>query len=285
MRPAINAVRWWTGLCDQLDGWPTLGLMTLFVLARYSSFGDQVQTIYACLLAVAILLRQVLHEQVFWFTVLLAAALPVANNWWVPGGHTFLLLYWICAVFLSFFARDQRGMLAVSGRYLIGATFLFAALWKFISPEFLDGTAMRYFMSTTIPIGITTQPVTGLTQDQLQHNIQTITSLLNQSSTLTVPLIRPPNIALTAEVFTRLTQVLEVALAVVFLAPLPRHRVVWRDLALILFFITAYSVLPVPSFAVLLACIGFASASSPVTRAFFVLAFFLWQLITLPFGS
>ncbi|MXV19996.1 hypothetical protein [Deinococcus xianganensis] len=285
MTPVRKALGWWAGLAAEVDDWHALCLMTLFILVRYSSFGDQVQAAYACLLAVALLFRRVIDTQGFWFTVLLAVALPVANNWWAPGGHTFLLLYWICAVFLSFSARDPRVMLAVSGRYLIGTSFLFAALWKLISPEFTDGTALRYFMTTMIPIGVTTQLLTGLTQDQLQHNIQVITELLKQSSTVTVPLIKPPHIALTAEVFTRATQVTEVALAAVFLAPLAPRQVVWRDVALIFFFVSAYSVLPVPSFAVLLACIGFASASSSVTRSFFLLAFFLWQVVTLPFGS
>ncbi|UBV44567.1 hypothetical protein LAJ19_17480 (plasmid) [Deinococcus taeanensis] len=285
MTAVRKAAGWWTSLTTQVDDWQALSLMTLFMLARYSSFGEQMQANYGCLLAVAIIFRPVVREQTFWFLVLLATALPIVNNWWSQGGHAFLLLYWVGAIFLSFSAQEPRGMLAASGRYLIGATFFFAALWKFMSPEFADGTALQYFMATMIPIGLTTQVFTGLTQEQLQHNILAITDLLSQSVTSTVALARPPNIAPTAQVFTLLTQMLEGVLAVVFLAPLAGNKVILRDIALILFFITAYIILPIPSFAVLLACIGYAIASSPATRAFFLLAFFLWQIITLPFGN
>ncbi|MDR6219975.1 hypothetical protein J2Y00_003586 [Deinococcus soli (ex Cha et al. 2016)] len=257
--------------------------MTLFTLLTFTGLNKQIEMIYGCVFIFAAIFRNVLDKELFWFVVLLLVLIPSIIDWWSLGGHAFLILYWILAIFLSFFSKDRLCFVGKAGQYLISCTFLFAAIWKFISPEFANGDVMKYFMITTIPMGITTSPFTGLDRHSLLSNINNISQLLTQDTTQTVNLVGKFSVDRPAAILTTITQFIEVAIASSFILPVNNNWSIIREILLILFFLTAYVVMPVPGFAVLFSCIGFTFSKSVYSKAFFLVAFFVWQIITLPF--
>lgn len=270
-------------LFKTVDTWQTICLMTLFTLLTFTGLNKQIEMIYGCIFIFAVIFRSILDRELFWFVVLLLVLIPSIIDWWSLGGHAFLVLYWIIAIFLSFFSEDRLSFVSKAGQYLIGCVFLFAAIWKFMSPEFADGDAMKYFMITTVPMGITTSPFTGLDRHSLSTNINNISQLLTQDTTQTVNLVGRFSVDRPAAVFTAITQFIEITIAFIFIVPLSYKWSIIREILLILFFLTAYIIMPVPGFAVLFSCIGFAFSKSIYSKAFFIFAFFLWQIITLPF--
>lgn len=270
-------------LLDSVDVWRTLCLMTLFTLLTFTGLNKQIEMIYGCIFIFAAIFRSVLNRELFWFIVVLLVLIPSVIDWWSLGGHAFLLLYWIIAIFLSFFSKDRLYFVSKAGQYLIGCTFLFAAIWKFISPEFVSGDVMKYFMTTTVPMGVTTSPFTDLDRHSLSINIDNISQLLAQDTTRTIKLVGRFNVDRPAAIFTIITQFIEVMIAIAFIIPMPRQWSIIKEILLVLFFLTAYIIMPVPGFAVLFSCIGFVFSKSIYAKLFFLIAFFVWQIITLPF--
>lgn len=282
MSPAVNkfSVK---NLLDSLDVWQTVCLMTLFTLLTFTGLNKQIEMIYGCIFIFAAIFRGVLDKELFWFVILLLFLIPAVIDWWSLGGHAFLLLYWIIAIFLSFFSKDRLNFISKAGQYLIGCGFLFASVWKFISPEFVSGDVMKYFMATTVPMGVTTSPFTGLDRYSLSINIRNINQLLMQDTTQTVKLVGRFNVNHPAELLTMATQLIEVMIASVFIVPMPSKWLFIREILLISFFLTAYIIMPVPGFAVLFSCIGFVFSRSNYSKLFFLASFFIWQIFTLPF--
>lgn len=76
-----------------------------FTLLTFTGLNKQIEMIYGCIFIFAVIFRNVLDRELFWFVVLLLVLIPSIIDWWSLGGHAFLVLYWIIAIFLSFFLR------------------------------------------------------------------------------------------------------------------------------------------------------------------------------------
>ena len=134
-------------------------------------------------------------------------------------------------------------------------------------------------------MGQSSVALTSLTAAELAQNMQAVEQLKAALNGRTVSLVLPADLKLLADFLTRLTQLTEGAIAIIFLAPLPQRWRFLREASLLFFFATAYTLLPVAPFAALFSCLGYALTPSERFRAAFIGAFFLYQLMDLRLGS
>lgn len=277
-------IRSYIRLCASLDPLWTVSAMTLVAMVRYEGGAWFYSILNAVLLSLACVFPQVVRREQFWLAVCLVVGSSIVLNWYLLGNHIYLLFYWTLALLLSCFAADRLRMLAQSARWIVGAVFLFALVWKLVSGDFQSGATMRYFLSATVPLGQSAVALTGLTATQLAHNLAAVERVLSTPQVGPVSLIAPPGLGVLADVLTRATQALEGWMALIFLAPLPVRWHWLREASLLFFFLTAYAVLPVAPFATQLAYLGYALTRSNRFRAAFIAAYFVYQLVDLLLG-
>jgi hypothetical protein len=176
--------------------------------------------------------------------------------------HHFLELYWLLAVTLASVARDPREVLKRTARLLIGGAFAFATLWKILSPDFVDGSLLTYAVAVN-PVVSEVPSVLGWHDGEAMANNQAAVSLLRSD-----PVQRSDGVAIgvddrleqVAPKLAAATVVLEAAIAMVFLFPLPRRSRWLREATLLTFLLTTYAILPVAGFALLLVTMGLAQS-------------------------
>jgi hypothetical protein len=175
--------------------------------------------------------------------------------------------------------------LAVNSRALIGLCFLFAAFWKFYSPDFLDGSFLDFTLLTDKRFETVSRVAGGVTSDVLASNRAAVADLAREDNRQTSVLVRGTAGTLTlARFLTGWTIMMESAVAVAFLWPGRRGVARLRDPLLGLFLLTTYPIASVLTFGWVLAVMGFAQASSQVTRLFYAAVFVLLPLYEVPFG-
>ncbi len=221
-----------------------------------------------------------------WLSLAALVGWSVARSWLWVDNHKFLLLYWCLALACACASARPLRSLARSARLLIGLCFAFAGLWKLITPDYLDGRAFHYLL---LDDGRFAPLADWLGADpKLQaHNAALRRVLPNEL--VAVTLRDAPALRWVALALAWWTALLELALAALFLLP-DRHdqpnrmtgRPPWRDLALLLFIATTYTLAPVPGFAWLLIAMGISQttpgAAGRTTRLAYALALLLTQL-------
>lgn len=270
--------------CAALDPFWTIAMMTLLIMVRYEGGAWYFAILNPVMLGMACIFPKVIRTELFWLAVTVLTAAPLVLHWYYLSAHSYLLCYWTLALLLSFFASKPMLMLAHSARWLTGSVFLCASIWKLLSPDFNSGTTMRFFMADTLPLGLTTGLFTGLSASELYRNIEQVNDLLNNPSARLLQLHFTPRLVWMADALTRLIQLIESLIACIFFIPWQGAWTAFRELSLIFFFLTAYTILPVAPFATLFAVLGYAIAHSPYSRTFFIAAFFIFQLVDLTMG-
>jgi hypothetical protein len=143
-------------------------------------------------------------------------------------------------------------------RWLVGAVFLCAILWKgVLAPDFLDARFFRMTLITDERFADLARSIGGLTDVQLVANRAALTPLPAGAEMLDGPVLMEPaalrrlGLALTWGGFC-----LEALLALAFLSPWPgvMHR--GRHLLLLAFAAITYAAAPVAGFGWLLAAMG-----------------------------
>ncbi len=204
----------------------------------------------------------------------LLLALPWARRrWWTWGlltvvtaagvfshvlvdldNHHFLHVYWLAALTVACLARDPDWTLGRTGRLLVGWLFLFATLWKLLTPDFTDGSFLAYLLSldrnlTRVPIVLE-----WVDPDDAADNRRAVTPMRHdpQIEPYPVPITVSPTIDRIATPLSITTLVLEGAVALTFLLPLRGAWTRWREVSLFAFVLVTYPALPVLSFAALL---------------------------------
>lgn len=280
MNPA-GWIRAYVRACASLDPLWAISAMTLVAMVRYQQGAWFYSVLNAVLLGLACLFPQIVRREQFWLAVCVVSGSSILLNWYFLSNHSFVLFYWTLALLVSCFAADRQRVLALSARWIVGFLFLFAFVWKLVSPEFESGATMRYFLSATLPLGQSAVALTSLTAGQLAQNMETVERVISTLRTAPVSLIGPPGLSVLADALTRATQVVEGGMALIFLAPLPNRWRWLREAGLLFFFLTAYTFLPVAPFATQLAYLGYALTRSDQFRAAFIAAYFLYQLVDL----
>jgi hypothetical protein len=276
-----------TALSDRL-GDPSVPLaLTLVLVLQATSEDWYVRVPVVVLATVGVVVPTIRASARFWLA--LAATLGAAA-WagrWHVDNHQFLIAYWCLALGLAAASADPGRTRRISARLLVGAVFLLATTWKLLSPDFLDGSFMRFTLLTDPRFGEVAELVGGLDSSDLEDNRAAVDALGDPAGPLDpVRLHSTPRLDRAAQALTWWTVAIEGAVAVTFLTRW-RRLARQRDLALIAFLITTYAVAPVIGFGWVLACLGLAQRdrSRRLIPLGYVGAFLLVQVFTTPWTA
>ena len=175
--------------------------------------------------------------------------------------HAYLLCYWCLALGTSLVVRDPGAALAHHGRLLIGLAFACATLWKVVlAPHYLDGTFFRVMLMVDQRFEAPVRLVSGLRPEQLAANRRLLEAERVPDVVRPVaPTLREPlRLTLFAQAATWGTVCLEAMVALTFLWPRRGWVTRQRHLALAVFCMTIYAIVPVVGFGWLLLVMGVA---------------------------
>ncbi len=190
-----------------------------------------------------------------WFWLLLFSLFivsPIARPWVQLDNHNWLQVYWLAAIVLSRFAVKPDATLRVSARFLIGFAFLFAVTWKLLAPEFITGAFFDFTFGTDRRLGDVAVTF-GLQESGLTGSNQRLITAWRAPGTTPVAEaieLSPIIVAITPWLAWG-TVLLEGAVAVTYLAPLPERWRWLRDATILLFVATTYPLAPVTGFGLL----------------------------------
>ncbi len=221
----------------------------------------------------------------FW---LLIASIVVAGdfyNWFTIDNHKYLLAYWCFAMCFSLQSSNVRKTLALNARLLIGLCFLFATLWKIFSPDFLDGTAFHYLLLTDVRFAKVVDIMGRVSQEILAENRLAVSNLVAPLSQLqSVVLQDSQSVRILAKMFTYWGATIEALVAIAFLLPKNYWLFKIRDIFLLTFVVTTYSIAPVMGFGWTLIIMGISQVDTTFKniRFYYLLAFILLQIYLFP---
>jgi hypothetical protein len=220
---------------------------------------------------VGLLLVPVVGRDVRYWGVLLglAAVGTLRQPWLDLDNHHVLQLYWFAGLTLACLAGDVAGTLQRIARLLVGLAFVYAMAWKLLVPDFADGTFLTYLLSVEPTVEAAAVAVGWQEPGVVAANRAELTARQGDPTAQpgVVTLEVAPETERAARVLAWLTIASEAAVALTFLVPLARRWAWLRDLTLLVFVATAYLLLPVITFGVLLAAMGLAQSSLPEPRA------------------
>lgn len=206
-----------------------------------------------------------------WAALSVAIGLRQLATWHHVDDHIIATTYWCGALALGLTATDPRRTLAASARLLVGTLFAFAAGWKLLSGEFIDGTFFRFELLLDDRFAHVARIVGGTTDARREANLAAVEALAATPSAGGVVALQegPRNVAV-AQTFTAWGVLIETAVAVAFLVPLRRRWVALRTATLVAFAVTTYLIVPVGGFGALLLVLGSAQAESDRGRLAYV---------------
>jgi hypothetical protein len=245
----------------------------------------------ACLSLVA---RPVRRAPLTWFLIALLVAARVVVVWPLSDNHIYLLAYWCLAIGLALSSPIPAATLSASSRWLLGAAFGLAVLWKAVlSPDYVDGRFFRVTLMTDERFADASLVFGGLSRDQMAENRRFLEPLPEGAALLTPPpFVEPPRLRAFAAIATWGGLFLEAAIALLSLIPLEglsrrslakAERIqAARHASLLAFCVTTYALAPVAGFGWLLSAMGLAQCRQDqrVLRAGYVAAFVLILLYT-----
>ena len=268
---------------------PLLLLLRTSLLALLvNSNDDPLQMVaVAAVCLVALPRPALLHQPWLWAALFAGVGLRQLLTWHTLDDHVVATTYWCGAVALGLGARDRRATLATSARFLVGALFAFAAGWKLLSGQFVDGTFFRYTLLFDDRFEVIGSVLGGTTDAVRAASLAPASALLGGAGG-EVALREGSNAVGLAQVMTWWGIAVEVAIAVAFLLPLPAAWQWTRHATLVAFAATTYLVVPVGGFGVLLLVLGSAQATSDRLRTAYVVGMgglivwaALWPLVFL----
>lgn len=245
----------------------------------------------ACL---SLVVRPVRRAPLTWFVIALLVAARVVVVWPLSDNHIYLLAYWCLAIGLALSSPISAATLSASSRWLLGAAFGLAVLWKAVlSPDYVDGRFFRVTLMTDERFADASLVFGGLSRDQMAENRRFLEPLPEGAALLTPPpFVEPPRLRVFAAVATWGGLLLEAAIAVLSLIPLEglsRRSLatagrlqVARHASLLAFCVTTYALAPVAGFGWLLSAMGLAQCrhDQGVLRGAYVATFVLILLYT-----
>ncbi len=231
------------------------------------------------LAALSLIFPAVRRAPLVWFLLALLAAARIVYVWPLSDNHIYLLAYWCLAIGLALAGAGAGVTLAASSRWLLGAAFAMAVLWKAVlSPDYLDGRFFRVTLLTDERFADASMVFGGLTPDQMTQNRKFLEPLPQGAELLDPPpLIEPARLRLFAAVATWGGLTLEALIAVLCLIPASRVSEGARHAAVLLFCATTYALAPVAGFGWLIATMGLAQCrpGQRLVRAAYIVVFLL----------
>ena len=214
----------------------------------------------ACL---SLILRPVKRAPLTWVVLSALIAARIVIVWPLSDNHVYLLAYWCLAIGLALSAPRPAATLAASSRWLLGAAFALAVLWKAVlSPDYLDGRFFRVTLLTDERFADASLVFGGLSREQMATNRTFLEPLPEGAELLEPPpFVEPPRLRAFAAIATWGGLVLEALIALFNLLPLAGRMQAARHVALLAFCATTYALAPVAGFGWLLASMGLAQCT------------------------
>ncbi len=232
-------------------------LTALFIVAAPSSAFEPGTTV----LAIAGLGLSLFKHKWFWPAMFaLALVRFVFSSMYSYDNHEWLLLYWLLALAIYSFGKNSERQFQITSRLLIGLTFLFATAWKILSPEFRSGAFFEFAGATEPRFTDAFTMMGNISAADVSSNLQAIAALKSAGGVVPFSLIEVSGYESFWMFLTIATIVVEGALAVTFLAPLPRTKLWIRDVLLGGFTVGTYLVMPVLGFGQLLCVLGYGAS-------------------------
>ena len=219
----------------------------------------------ACL---SLVFRAVRRAPITWMVVAALVAARIVAVWPLSDNHIYLLAYWCLAIGLALSSPLPAATLSTSSRWLLGAMFAMAVVWKAVlSADYVDGRFFRVVLLTDDRFANASLVFGGLSRDQMAENRKFLEPLPEGAELLHPPaFVEPPRLRAFAAIATWGGLVLEALIAVTFLMPAGERFQIARHASLLAFCVTTYALAPVAGFGWLLATMGLAQ-SRPDQRA------------------
>ena len=211
----------------------------------------------ACL---SLVTRGVRRAPITWLFLAMLASARIVFVWPLSDNHIYLLAYWCLAIGLALAGPTPAATMAASSRWLLGAAFAMAVLWKAVlSVDYIDGRFFRVTLLTDVRFTDAALLFGGLTPDQMAQNRTFLEPLPEGAELLHPPaFVEPPRLRTFAAVATWGGLALEALIALLCVIPASRLIEVARHVALLLFCVTTYALAPVAGFGWLIATMGLA---------------------------
>jgi hypothetical protein len=226
----------------------------------------------------SLLFPAVRRRPLTWWILSALVALRVMAVWPLSDNHIYLLAYWCLAIGIALAGPTPSAILAASSRWLLGAAFAAAVIWKVLSPDYLDGRFFRVTLMTDDRFAEAVMLFGGLTGDQITENRQYLQPLPEGAALESPPnWVEPPRFRGIAAAATWGGLALEGLLAVLCLIPAGRILELARHVGLITFCVLTYALAPVAGFGWLIATMGLAlcRVDQRALRVAYVVVFFL----------
>ena len=207
----------------------------------------------------SLVFRAVRRAPMTWLLLAVLVAARIVVVWPLSDNHIYLLCYWCLAIGLALSSQTPAATLATSGRWMLGAAFAMAVLWKVMSPDYLDGRFFRVTLLTDERFADASLVLGGLPPNQMAENRKFLEPLPEGAQLLDPPaFVEPPRLRALAAVATWGGLVLEALVALLCLIPVAGRIQVVRHAALLMFCATTYALAPVAGFGWLIATLGLA---------------------------
>jgi len=230
----------------------------------------------ACL---SLAVRSLRRRPITWLVVAALVAVRIVVVWPLSDNHVYLLGYWCLAIGLALSSPAPAATLSTSSRWLLGAAFAMAVLWKAVlSPDYVDGRFFRVTLLTDDRFADASLLFGGLSREQMADNRQFLEPLPAGAELLTPPaFVEPPRLRAFAAIATWAGLALEALIALLCLIPAQGRLLVARHVSLLAFCATTYALAPVAGFGWLLAVMGLAQCrvSQRAMRAAYLAVFVL----------
>jgi hypothetical protein len=207
------------------------------------------------LAGLGLILPNLYKKKYLWYILAFTFTLKTVSEWWFQDNHLFVNTYWVIAIAFALSFKDFNEVLAKNARMMLGLVFLFAIVWKFISPDFISGAYFHYSFLTDIRFSEEASLLGNISREDISNNISKlheVGSVSIESTTLT----SSDAIKTMTQVITWHTIIIELLLAVLFLLPHTFKLSRYRNYVLIAFVLTTYLAMPIDTFAWLIIAVG-----------------------------
>jgi len=259
--------------------------MTLVLIVLHPDRSAVVRVVVTAVAIIGFIVERIRSDYRFWFIIAALLLGGALSGWSVSDNHRYLMAYWALAISLALNADNWERVLSLSARRMIGLCFLFACIWKTITPDFLDGTFFHYSLLTDSRFREVAHWIGGINAPMADLNRAARAALFRFDSNLVaVQFYDPATIQTIAHALTWWTIGIESAIAIVFLLPLRNAFTCIRDVVLLVFSITTYALAPVIGFGWVLLIMGMIQVEwrKKSVRWMYVGTFVLLELYLLP---
>lgn len=232
----------------------------------------------------ALVIRPLQWNPLLWFGLVVVFLVSFRATWFQQNNHDYLKTYWCAAVGLSLLAASPRQALAWNARIVIGLCFLFATLWKVLSPDFLNGEFFHYFLLQDTRFELIARFLGGVSPAELApgRTERVLYSAFGDPAAGTA-VAHAARVGWISPLLTWWTVLMEGLVAAAFLSPLGTFLSKWRDVVMVVFMVSTYIIAPILFFAWILCGMGVVQAEPARGRLGLVLYIGVFVLILIRF--